>query len=84
MPKEIIIRDEDGFIRSTVAGPYNVGDFVILKCEAIGGKFIVTVVYFFFHLLLIFTHIFYVFLHPITLTSDEYDFIDISESISVT
>ncbi|XP_069962130.1 neural cell adhesion molecule 2 isoform X2 [Bactrocera oleae] len=38
LPKEIIIRDENGFKRSTVAGPYNVGDFVILKCEAIGGN----------------------------------------------
>ncbi|XP_011188208.1 neural cell adhesion molecule 2 isoform X2 [Zeugodacus cucurbitae] len=38
LPKEIIIRDEQGFQRSTVAGPYNVGDYVILKCEAIGGN----------------------------------------------
>ncbi|XP_054725668.1 nephrin isoform X1 [Anastrepha obliqua] len=38
LPKEIIISDENGTKRSTVVGPYNEGDFLILKCEAIGGN----------------------------------------------
>ncbi|XP_017465479.1 PREDICTED: titin-like, partial [Rhagoletis zephyria] len=37
LPKEVIILDEKGAKRSTVVGPYNEGDFVILYCEAVGG-----------------------------------------------
>uniref|UniRef100_W8BB58 Neural cell adhesion molecule 2 n=1 Tax=Ceratitis capitata TaxID=7213 RepID=W8BB58_CERCA len=38
LPKEIVIRDENGVKRSTVVGPYNEGEFILLKCEAIGGN----------------------------------------------
>ncbi|CAD6995432.1 unnamed protein product [Ceratitis capitata] len=45
LPKEIVIRDENGVKRSTVVGPYNEGEFILLKCEAIGGKYMVEIAY---------------------------------------
>ncbi|KAH8417035.1 hypothetical protein KR222_001779, partial [Zaprionus bogoriensis] len=36
-PRQVVIRDSANVERSTVVGPYNEGDIVVLKCQVVGG-----------------------------------------------